>query len=152
MRLSPSTYHNSIRDIVETNILAQMIMHWALVSECLTCLKPFLQTWHEGVPTDSDTPQYWGGLSNLMSNHSTHQRSGTEKSDSRISALVRTQLTAKEGKGALKLRSDDSVFSTKIASQRRGSPTAWTAETDDDIELLPASSIQVRMTTTIISA
>jgi hypothetical protein len=152
MRLSPSTYHNSIRDIVETNILAQMVMHWALVSECLTCLKPFLQTWHEGVPTDSNTPQYWGPLSNSASNHGTHQ-SGAEKSNPRMSALARIQHTAKEEReGALKLRSDDSGFSTKIASQRRGSSAAWTVETDDDIELLPASSIRVRMTTTMTSS
>jgi hypothetical protein len=152
MRLSPSTYHNSIRDIVETNILAQMVMHWALVSECLTCLKPFLQTWHEGVPTDSNTPQYWGPLSNSASNHGTHQ-GGAEKSNPRMSALARIQHTAKEEReGALKLRSDDSGFSTKIASQRRGSSAAWTVETDDDIELLPASSIRVRMTTTMTSS
>jgi hypothetical protein len=153
IRLSPSTYHNSIRDIVETNILAQMIMHWALVSECLTCLKPFLQTWHEGVPTDSNTPPYWGPLSNLASDQST-DRSGAEKVNPRISALARPrQQTAKEDReGALRLRSDDSGFSTKIASQRRGSSAAWTAETDDDIELLPASSIRVRMTTTMTSS
>jgi hypothetical protein len=130
-----------------------MIMHWALISECLTCLKPFLQTWHDGVSTDSNTPQYWGALSNLTSNHSANQRSGVGKSNSRIGALGRTQHTDKDGReGALKLRSDDSGFSTKIASQRRGSSAAWTAETDDDIELLPASSIRVRMTTTMTSS
>jgi hypothetical protein len=153
IRLSPSAYHHTIKDIIETSILAQMIIHWALISECLTCLKPFLQTWHEGVPTDSNTPQYWGALSNLKSNHSTHQRSGAEKSNQRVGALARTQQTAEgEREGALKLRSDDSGFSTKIASQRRGSSAAWTAETDDDIELLPASSIRVRMTTTMTSS
>lgn len=153
IRLGPSAYHNTIRDIVEANILAQMIMHWALISECLTCLKPFLQTWHDGVPTDSNTPQYWGVLSNLTSNHSTRQRSGAEKSNSRLSALGRSQQADKEEReGALKLRSDDSGFSTKIASQRRDSSAAWMAETDDDIELLPASSIRVRMTTTMTSS
>jgi hypothetical protein len=152
IQLSPSAYHRTIRGIVETNILAQMIMHWALISECLTCLKPFLQTWHDGVPTDSNTPQYWGALSNLTNSHSAHQ-SGAGKSNSRVGALGRTQQTDKEGReGALKLRSDDSGFSTKIASQRRGSSAAWTAETDDDIELLPTSSIRVRMTTTMTSS
>jgi hypothetical protein len=153
IRLSPSSYHHTIRDIIETNILAQMIMHWALISECLTCLKPFLQTWHDGIPTDSNTPQYWGALSNLTGSHSAHQRSGAEKSNSRLGVLGKTQQTDKEEReGALRFRSDDSGFSTKIASQRRGSSAAWTAETDDDIELLPASSIRVRTTTTMTSS
>jgi hypothetical protein len=154
IRLSPSAYHHNISDIIDTNILAQIVIHWALISECLTCLKPFLQTWHESVPTDSNTPQYWGALSNFTSKHSTSQRSGTEKSNPDINALARPRhQTAKEERdGALKLRSDDSGFSTKIASRRRGSSAAWTAETDDDIELLPVSSIRVRMTTTMTSS
>jgi hypothetical protein len=152
LRLNPSIYHNSIRDIVEVNILAQMIMHWALVSECLTCLKPFLQTFHEGVPTDSNTAPYWGALSHLASKNTTRQ-SIEEKINPRIVALPRTnQAEEEEEEGALKLRSDGLGFSTKIASQRRGSSAGWTAETDDDIELLPASRIRVRMTTTMTSS
>jgi len=148
-RLCPSAYHRTIRNIIKTNILAQMIIHWALISECLA----FLQTWHDSMPTDSNTPQYWGALSNLTSKHSGYQRSGAEESNSRIGTLGKTQQFAPEERDrALELRSDDSRFSTKIASQRRGSSAAWMAETDDDIELLPTSSIRVRMTTTITSS
>lgn len=115
-------------------------MHWSLIAECLTCLKPFLQTWHEGVPPESEQSQYWGALSNMMSNSSAAGKS-RDHGQSRT-----TKVTASRGDdGDLKLRTDHPIFSTKIASDRK---TPWTSEAEDGIELLPASRIRVRTTTT----
>lgn len=142
--LSPSDDHHTLHDIVISNTLIQLALHWAMVSECLTCLKPFLQTWHDGVPGDASTPRYWGTLSNTHSQPS-KGRSGLEKSKKRIS---RAHQATEDDSGALKLRADDSGFSTNIASERKGS--TWMPEADDDIELLPAKSI--RVTTTLTSS
>lgn len=57
-----------------------------------------------------------------------------------------------EDDGDIKLRADGLGFSTKIASERKGSAAAWTEETEDDIELLPTSRIRVRQTTTLTSS
>lgn len=118
------------------NILAQIAMHWALISECLTCLKPFLQTWHDGAAPQSEQSQYWGALSNMMSNSSAMGKSEGNRSS-------KAYATADDGD--LKLRADLPGFSTKIASERT---KKFVSENEDDIELLPASRIRVTTTLT----
>ena len=150
--LRPSSYQRTIEDIVKVNILIQLALHWALTSECLTCLKPFLQTWHDSVPADSSTSDYWGALSNMLSNSGTKGQSGVDKSYTRASRLSKHQQTDDEdGDGALTLRADKSGFSTKIVSDKKQTRVPE-AEAEDNIELLPTSRIRVKMTTTMTSS
>lgn len=135
-RLRPSPESQTVYDVIMVNILAQIAMHWALISECLTCLKPFLQTWHDGAAPQSEQSRYWGALSNMMSNSSAMGKSGGNRSS-------KAYATADDGD--LKLRADLPDFSTKIASERK---KTFTSENEDDIELLPASRIRVTTTLT----
>lgn len=118
-------------------------MHWALIAECLTCLKPFLQTWHGGVPPESEQSQYWGALSNMMSSSN-----GAGKSRDHGSSRRQETTDDRGNDGELKPRADLPAFSTKIASDRKG---VWGPEAEDGIELLP-SKIRVRTTTTTIKS
>jgi len=88
-------------------------MHWALIAECLTCLKPFLQTWHEGIPSGNDQPQYWGALSNTTSNLSA---AGRKRNLGDLRAKNSTGDQSDDG--GLRLRSDLPFFLTKIGSDR----------------------------------
>ncbi|KAM0714980.1 hypothetical protein Q7P37_009445 [Cladosporium fusiforme] len=136
-RLHPKSEHQTINDVVMANILAQLAMHWALISECLTCLKPFLQTWHDGAAPESEQSQYWGALSNMMSNSSAMGNSGNNRSSKAY--------TSAKDNGDLKLRADLPGFSTKIASERK---RTYPSDAEDDIELLPSSGIRVTTTLT----
>jgi hypothetical protein len=153
-RTKPFTYERTIEDIVVETTLVQLVLHWSLTSECLTCLKPFLQTWHDGVPADSSTPHYWGSLSNALSDSGTKGRSGADKSLARTSVLSRHHRT-NNGDGSedgnLKLRADHSGFTTKIVSEEK---STWVSEVEaeDAIELLPTSRIRVKTTTTLTSS
>jgi hypothetical protein len=152
--LQPSNYQPTIENIVMTNILIQMALQWSLVSECLTCLKPFLQTWHESVPADSNTSQYRGSLSNMLSNSGTKGRSGVDNSFTRASVITkhnRATIGDEDRDGALKLRADHSGFTAKVVSQEK---QAWTpeGEADDSIELLLTSRIRVKTTTIMTSS
>jgi hypothetical protein len=148
-RLRPSIYQRTIEDIVEVNVLVQLALHWALTSECLTCLKPFLQTWHESVPADSSTSQYWGALSGMLSNSSTKGPSGADKTYTHASRPSKhAEAEDEDVDGVLKLRADKSGFSTRIVSEKKQTRLPE-AEADDNIELLPMSRIRVEMTTTM---
>jgi hypothetical protein len=140
--------------MVEIAVLVQFALHWSLTSECLTCLKPFLQTWHDGVPADSSTLHYWGSLSNALSDSGTKGRSGADKSLARTSVLSRNHRANNgdgSGDGNLKLRADHSGFTTKIVSDDK---SIWVpaAGAEDAIELLPTSRIRVKTTTTLTSS
>jgi hypothetical protein len=153
-RLKPSTYKHTIEEIISIAILVQLALHWSTTSECLTCLKPFLQTWHDGVPADSSTSHYWGSLSNALSDSGTKGRSGADKSFARTSVISRHHQANHgngSGDGTLKLRADHSGYTTKIVSEEK--PT-WMPEAgaDDAIELLPTSRIRVKTTTTLTSS
>jgi hypothetical protein len=62
IRLSPTTYHGSIYDITMVNIFTQLAMHFALFAECLTSLRPFMQSFHEGYDAEDSDTNYWAGL------------------------------------------------------------------------------------------
>lgn len=119
-------------------------MHWALIAECLTCLKPFLQTWHEGIPSGNDQPQYWGALSNT-----TNDLSAAERSRNLGNLRAKKSTGDHNEDGELKLRSDLPFFLTKITSDRNETRIA---DTEDGSELLPGRSIRVRTTTTTITS
>lgn len=150
-RLRPSTYKRTMDDIIMISILLQLALHWSVTSECLTCLKPFLRTWEDSVPC---TSEYWGSLSNPLSGSGAKGRSGADKSYPRGSVISKRH-QAIEGNGdddgALRLRADHPVFTTKIVSEDK---REWVPEAaaEDAIELLPTSRIRVRTTTTMTSS
>lgn len=154
--------------MVMAAIFTQTAMHFGLVAECLTCLRPFMQTFHEGLAPGNST-NYWAGLSQVsqpggMSNIS----GGAEKDLKSHMRVTAKQIPDTEGgkgrrrfmrggsdDGAMPFRSDRSGFSTRIESQRNRHhcrDDGWTSGNgDDDIELLPTNrSIHVRHTTTIL--
>lgn len=133
------------------SIILQLARHWSVTSNCLTCLKPFLQAWEDSV---SCTSEYWVSLSNPLSGSGTKGRSGADKSYARGSVLSKRH-EANEGRGdddgTLRLRADHPEFSAKIVSEDK---REWAPEAaaEDAIELLPTSRIRVRTTTTMTSS
>lgn len=156
-RLSPSAFHSSVSDIVAVLVLTQIAMHFALIAECLTCLRPFMQTFHEGL-APGNSNNYWAGLSHT-SNPGASQASGTERDMKKHIRVTAEQIPDSEdnagykrryrsGDGNMQLRSDRSDFSTRCES-KRDVDDGWMVG-DDDIELLPTHrSIHVRQTMTM---
>lgn len=163
--LSPSLFTGTPHSITMASIFTQTAMHFGLIAECLTCLRPFMQTFHEGLAPANST-NYWAGLSQVsqpggMSNVS----GGAEKDLKNHMRVTAKQIPDTDGgkgrrrytrggsdDGAMPFRSDRSGFSTRIESQRHHHlRDEWASENgDDDIELLPTNrSIHVRHTTTI---
>jgi len=59
VRLQPSTYDvSSVYDVTMVNIFTQAVLHFAIIAECLTCLRPLMQTFHEELQLE--TRDYWG--------------------------------------------------------------------------------------------
>ncbi|OQO02776.1 hypothetical protein B0A48_11058 [Cryoendolithus antarcticus] len=133
--------------IVSVNILTQIVMHAALISECVTCLKPFLQTFHEGVAIPGGGSTYWGALTNV-SQMPQSKSGGTQ--DSRRSRIKFAERSWQENSGNHGLRplADRATITTKIMSERK-ERRSQRVEGDDDIELLPSSAIHVQRTTTV---
>ncbi|KAK6418478.1 hypothetical protein LTR95_017185 [Oleoguttula sp. CCFEE 5521] len=146
-RLGPSVYDNSTEAIVSVNILTQIVMHAALISECVTCLKPFLQTFHEGVAIPGGGSTYWGALTNV-SQMPQSKSGGTQ--GSRRSRIKFAERSWQESSGNHGLRplADRATITTKIMSERK-ERRSQRVEGDDDIELLPSSAIHVQRTTTV---
>lgn len=157
--LAPSVFHGTTSDIATVQIFTQTAMHFALIAECFTCLRPFMQTFHEGLaPGNSNS--YWGGLSHT-SQPGASNASGTENDMKKHMRVTAKQLHDGEGEtrgykrryrnndGSMQLRTDRSGFSTRCESERHGHDE-WANGGDDDIELLPTNrSIHVRQTTTM---
>jgi hypothetical protein len=105
---------------IKVNILVRLALHWALISECLTCLKPFLQTCHENVPANSSALQYGGALSNMLSDSGTKRQSGDDRSHPRASRLSKYKNIEDEGvDGALRLCADKLGFSAKVVFKKK---------------------------------
>lgn len=158
-RLSPAFLHDTLDDLVMVHVFTQTAMHFALVSECLTCLRPFMQTFHEGL-APGNSNGYWGGISHT-SNPGVSNASGAEnelKKHMRVTASqIRDSEDASGGykrrhkghDGSMQLRSDRSGFSARCES-KRDVDDGWTTAGDDDIELLSTNrSIHVRQTTVL---
>ena len=143
-RLNPDVYNDSIHDITMVNYFTQAAMHFSLIAECFTCLKPFLQTFHEGFAISDGGDDYWGGLSGNMSGQRSNPMSNGSNAEK---SSKRPKLSQREiSHDSVKLRTDRSGFSTRIESERRNHHKS---RGEDDIELLPNSNIWVQQTTTL---
>lgn len=143
-------------------VFTQTAMHFALISECLTCLKPFMQTFHEGL-APGNSINYWGGLSEHTSQPGASNASGVgEKDLKKHMRASAKQLSSDEHSqpgykrryrgddGKMQLRSDHSGFSARVDARRPRGDDEWMSGGDDDIELLPTNrSIHVKQTMTM---
>lgn len=156
LSLSPSSFSGSTHNIVTVEIFTQAAMHFALVSECLTCLRPFMQTFHEGLAPGTGM-NYWGGLSQVSQPRS--KASGGESDLKRHIRVVANRVPGDEDhqqsgrwqrgdEGNFQLRGDHTGFSAQIESRRNDDE--WASAGSDDIELLPSSrNIHVRKSMTM---
>ena len=141
-------------------VFTQTAMHFALIAECLTCLRPFMQTFHEGL-APGNSNNYWAGLSH-NSQPVSGNASGAENDLKKHMRVTAQQLSDGENSkpgykrrykgedGSMQLRSDRSGFSTRCESKRNQDDEWTSGHGDDDIELLPTNrSIHVRQTTTM---
>lgn len=147
-RLSLQSHNASVATIVYAQITTEVVMHFALIFECMTCLKPFLQTFHEGLPASGSGSNYWRGLT-TMSHQRSVQTSGVAKEVKSGSRLSHKGFRRREqtGEDELRLRSDEASFETRVGvhdSNKRGR-----GHGRDEIELLPSSRIRVEQTTTL---
>lgn len=128
-----------------TSLLAQIAMHFSLIAECLTCMKPFLQTYYEGAVAKGDSSHYWGELTNF-SQQPSKGSSGKQKQP----RVVQQELSSgrrRSSREEVVLRSDKRAsLSTKITFESRAQGDD---RMEDDIELLPPSKIRVQRTTTM---
>lgn len=133
------------------NVYTEAVMQFALIAECLTCLKPFMQTFHEGFAAQ-DGPHYWGNLSASHPNSRNRSNEGTKNSKTGVVVVQKEgpiwNRYGRRGYGDdMELRTDVSGFSTRIEGRRTERVRA-----DDDMELLPASNIHVQKTTIVSGA
>lgn len=152
-RLQPSVYSSSsTHDVSMVYIYTEAVMHFALIAECLTCMKPLMQTFHEGLaPGDSNGQHYWGSLdqTKVTSPRSNLSGSGDKSAKKGVQVFQREVPSWRSSsiRDRLDLRSDHSGFSTRVESKRydRG-----TRAEDDDMELLPVdNTIRVQQTRTV---
>ena len=147
LRLSPSIFHNTPHDITMAGVYTEAAMSFALVAECLTCLKPFLRTFDEGF-APGNAPHYWGDLSQSQTHSGNRSGGGSKPSKPGVMVWQKEAPAWKKYSGRrannddMELRTDVSGFSTKIEG-RRG------VRAEDDMELLPASDIRVQKSMTM---
>lgn len=142
VRLQPSVYSSSSTyDITMANIFTQAVMHFALIAECLTCLKPLMQTFHEGILQGFNGQHYWGGLditratqprSNISGSGDKNIKKGVQVFQREVPSWRSSSL-----RDRMDLRSDHSAFSIKVESRRVDRAAG---HEDDDMELLPVSN------------
>jgi hypothetical protein len=150
VHLEPSNYHYKTYNITMINVYTQAVMQFALIADCLTCLKPFMQTFEEGF-APGHAPHYWGDLAASHSNSHTRSGGGTKEGKGRgiqvwqKEAPVWKRYSRRGHDDDMELRTDISGFSTRIEGRKaeRG------VRSEDDMELLPSSNIHVQKTTTM---